>query len=495
MLASAVGKITRVLGETRVPRHLIFALATRRQQHTHGMDVEEFRRRGHETVERIARYYETLKDHKVLSTVQPGYLAPQLPTEAPEFPESFDEIAKDFDEKILPGITHWFNWQTSPACTELETVVLDWMGKAVGLDESFLSKGDGGGVIQGTASEAVAVAVIAARKRMLDILKEKHGLDDEEVLKFHSKLIAYGSSETHSCTQKASMIAGVVFRKIPVDDQQRIRGSAVRKAIEEDIAKGYIPFYLTATIGTTSSGAVDAIPEVVEALQGTDVWLHIDAAWAGSALVCDEFAHHRAGVNGADSFNFNMHKWMLTNFDCSPMWVKRRKYLVDALSVTPIYLRNPSSQSGLVTDYRDWQSLKIWFVVRTYGLEGIRAHIRKHVSQAHQMAELLGTQPDTYRLITGPNFALITFQVLHPGNAPSGFPDANTLTKRVYEKINEEGTIYLTHTRVADKDLIRFVAGSPWTTDKDVEEAFHVIKRITQNVIDQTLQSVSGDKL
>ncbi|KAJ3108583.1 hypothetical protein HDU97_000865 [Phlyctochytrium planicorne] len=486
------------------------------------MDANEFRRRGHETVERIARYYETIGENRVLSNVEPGYLAKLLPTEAPEDPESFDLIAADFESKIMQGVTHWqhpnfyaffptgssfpsilgdmyssmiacvgFNWQTSPSCTELETIVMDWMGKAIGLDESFLSHGDGGGVIQGTASEAVAVAVIAARQRVLDRLRERQGLNDEQIREIQPKLIAYGSSATHSCTEKASTIANVRFRKIVTDPDHRLRGEAVRAAIKEDIAKGLIPFYITATIGSTSTGIVDAIPEIVEAVKGTDIWIHIDAAWAGSALVCEEFAHCKEGVEHADSFDFNMHKWMLTNFDCSPMWVKKRKYLTNALSITPVFLRNPQTDSGLVTDYRDWQlplgrrfrSLKVWFVIRSYGLKGIRENIRKHVAQAHAMVAHLATEPTLFKLTTGPNFALITFQVLPPAEAPSSFPDTNALTKEVYNRINEDGNIFLTHTNVDGKDLIRFVSGSPWTTDVHIDNAFEVIKRIAKSVI------------
>ncbi|KAI8853590.1 pyridoxal phosphate-dependent transferase [Chytridium lagenaria] len=432
---------------------------------------------GHATVERIAKYYETLDEQR----------------EAPENPESFELIAEDFETKIMQGAQHpnffaffpsgssypsilgdmyssmvsciGFNWQTSPSCTELETIVLDWMGKAIGLDESFLSKGDGGGVIQGTASEAVA-------QRVMDRLQERGGLTDDSTRDLQSRLIAYGSSEN-----------------------QRLRGDAVRQAIAEDNAKGLIPFFITATIGTTSTGATDAIPEIVEAVKDTDIWVHIDAAWAGSALVCEEFKEHMAGVEGVDSFDFNMHKWMLTNFDCSPMWVKKRKYLLNALSITPAYLRNPQSDSGLVTDYRDWQlplgrrfrSLKIWFVMRSYGLTGIREHIRKHVAQAHLMTKHVTSLPNLFRLTTGPNFALITFQVLPHSSTPADAVDAeaNLITKEVHSRINAEGTLFLTHTIVLGQDVIRFVSGSPATTDEHVNRAFEVIKKIAEEVVEE----------
>ncbi|KAJ3147138.1 hypothetical protein HK101_002254 [Irineochytrium annulatum] len=516
------------------------------------MDIAEFRRRGHETVERIARYYEELETKKeetledvrlkfclitVLSDVQPGYLAKLLPTEAPEGPESFDLIAKDFDDKIMQGITHWqspnffafypanssfpgilgdmysdmvncigFNWQCSPACTELETIVLDWMAKAIGLDDSWLSHGAGGGSIQGTASEAVAVVLIAARQRKLDELRAERNLTDEEVWAIQGKLIAYGSTQTHSCTKKAATIANVRFRTIDVDADSRLRGETVRSVIEEDLAAGLIPFYLTVTIGTTSTGATDAIPEIVDDLRDLEragpagkIWVHVDAAYAGSALVCEEFRSHAAGVDGADSFDFNMHKWMLTNFDCSLLWVKERRHLLNALSITPVFLRNSASDAGLVTDYRDWQlplgrrfrALKIWFVVRSYGLEGIRAHIRRHVALAHRMADKVRSRPDLFEMATGPNFALITFRVVagsgvngHAANgveAGAEVKRVNVLTKKVFDRVNEEGRIFLTHTIVHGKDLIRFVPGSPWTEEKHIDSAFEVIvKTVTE---------------
>ncbi|KAJ3411939.1 hypothetical protein HDV05_001464 [Chytridiales sp. JEL 0842] len=468
-----------------------------------GMDANEFRRRGHETVERIARYYEELEKYKVLSTVQPGYLSKLVPSEAPEEPENFDAITADFESKIMPGITHWqhpnffaffpanssfpgiladmysdmincigFNWEASPACTELETIVLDWMSKAIGLPSSFLSSGAGGGSIQGTASEAVAVAVIAARQRALDT-QRANGMSEAELDAYSTKLIAYASSQTHSCTKKATMIANVKFRVLDVDENLRLRGETVKKAMEEDIAKGLVPFFVTVTLGSTSAGVVDAIPEVTQAVKDTLVWIHVDAAWAGSALVCEEYRHHLAGVENCDSFDFNVHKWLLTNFDCSLMWVKQRKYLTNALSLTPVYLRNEKTDAHLVTDYKDWQlplgrrfrALKIWFVVRTYGLKGLRAHIRKSINQGHLFHSLLLQNHTLFKPITGPNFSLVTFQVLPP-TPNSSLEEINQLTNEVHKEINKDGEIYLTHTAFKGLDVIRFVTGSPQTEER-----------------------------
>ncbi|KAJ3300366.1 hypothetical protein HK104_001329 [Borealophlyctis nickersoniae] len=493
------------------------------------MDLNEFRKRGHEAVERIAKYYEELEKYKVLSSVDPGYLGKSLPQEAPEEPESFDTIARDFEEKIMPGVTHWyafekacdfeirkfdnlncsfpwsqlcvdvpnmftdvtsevrFNWQTSPSCTELETVVLDWVAKLLHLDPGFLSQGKGGGVIQGSASEAIAVVVIAARERVLRLVRNS-GADDEEIGKVSSRLIAYSSTQTHSATKKACIIANVRHRVLPVDEHFRLRGHDVAAAIKEDVESGYIPFFITATIGTTNSGAVDAISEIADALTAEiPIWLHVDAAWAGSALICEEYRVYSKGVERADSFNFNMHKWMLTNFDCSPLWVKNRSELTEAFSVSPAYLRNANSDSGLVTDYRDWQlplgrrfrSLKSWFVLRTYGATGIRAHIRKHVHLARLFESHIQSRPDLFKVMTPLSFAILTFQILPSSESKL---TANDSTRLVCDRINDSGRLMLTHTVLGENRVIRFVPGSPWTEERHINDAFQIIKEVATDV-------------
>ncbi|KAI9206318.1 pyridoxal phosphate-dependent transferase [Polychytrium aggregatum] len=470
------------------------------------MDVNEFRKRGHEAVERIARYYEQeLANHNVQPTVQPGFLKSLLPAEAPEEGESWDAIQQDFESKIIPGVTHWqspnffgffpanssfpgiigdmysdmlngigFNWMASPSCTELETITLDWMAKLIGLDDGFLSESEGGGVIQGSASEAVVVAMLAAKKRAM---LRSEGLDER-------KLVAYVSSQSHSCGLKASMIIGVQCKVLDVDADFALSGAIVRAQIEEDLKAGLVPFFIHATIGTTSSGTVDHIPEIVEAVVGTDVWVHIDAAWAGPALMCEEYRHHGAGVDRSDSFCMNAHKWMLTNFDCSLLWVKHRRYLLDALSLTPAYLRNKETESGLVTDYKDWQlplgrrfrSLKLWFVLRTYGAQGIRAHIRKHCDQAAHFESRLRAE-SLFRVVTPRSFALVTFQV----DAPT-LEERNRRTEWVYNQANATRRIFITSTKLRDQYVIRFVPGSPHTEMAHVDGAFDMIREFAASV-------------
>ncbi|KAJ3120035.1 hypothetical protein HK100_000056 [Physocladia obscura] len=518
------------------------------------MDPKEFRRIGHETVERIAQFYEQLAAQgleqsdgtsgstsslgvpapipriPVLSQVQPGYLATLIPSEAPETPEPWSAISSDIEQKIMPGITHWqspnffaffpsnssfpgilgemysamfnsigFNWQTSPAYTELEQIMCNWLAKAIGLGDAFLSSSTssltdgrpqlGGGIIQGSASEAIVVAIIAARQKMIDALKTDE--TDDAAMAVAGKLIAYGSTQTHSATKKGAMIAGVRFRALEVDPVTfSLHGETVTAAIQEDLANGLIPFYITATIGTTSSGAVDDIPGIVQAASEYNVWVNVDAAWAGSALVCAEYRHLLAGVDGVDSFSFNMHKWMLTNFDCSPMWVKNRKYLTNALSISPAFLRNAASSSGLITDYRDWQlplgrrfrSLKIWFVVRTYGLEGIRAHIRKHIQQCIIFENHLLARPNLYKIVTQRSLALITFSIVPPSESKWS---ANDLTNAVCDAINADGEILVTHTVLNGVDVIRFVPGGTLTTDAHIVGACRVFDRVTAHVLSQ----------
>ncbi|CAG8711156.1 18679_t:CDS:2, partial [Dentiscutata erythropus] len=423
------------------------------------MDIEEFRKRGYETVDRICKYYKELDNYNVLPNVEPGYLKKLLPEEAPE------------------------------ACTELESIVLDWVGKLIGLDKSFLSDGYGGGVIQGAASDATLVVLLAARQRIIDKYKAE-GLNEEQLYEISNRLVAYGSTQTHSCLKKATMIANVRFRALPTDEKFSLRGDTFKREIEKDISQGLIPCFLNGTIGTTGSAAVDRISELADAIQGTDVWLHIDAAYAGSALVCPEYRHYLDGVDRAESFNFNMHKWLLTNFDTSCLWVKRRKFLISALTITPEFLKNPASESGLVIDYRDWQlplgrrfrSLKIWFVLRTYGVKGLREHIRKSITLAkHFQTNLLSKHSDLFAISVEQAFSLVCFHVIPNEKSRK---TSNELTEKVYNRVNESQKIYLTHTKLNDQFVIRFAVGSPWTNEEHIDRALDLIVKITKEVIE-----------
>ncbi|GBL93386.1 Aromatic-L-amino-acid decarboxylase [Araneus ventricosus] len=263
---------------------------------------------------------------------------------------------------------------SSPACTELEMVMMDWLGKALQLPEHFLfeSKGAGGGVIQGTASEATLVALLAARSRTLT-LTEGAKLEN---------LVSYASDQSHSSVERAALLGAVKMRLLPADENLSLRGETLEKAIREDREKGKIPFYVVATLGTTNTCAFDNLKEIGQICQREKIWLHIDAAYAGSSFICPEFRPFLDGVEYADSFNFNPHKWLLVNFDCSAMWVRDQTEITEAFSVNPTYLKH--DKEGQIPDYRHWQiplgrrfrSLKLWFVFRMYGIEGLRKYLR-----------------------------------------------------------------------------------------------------------------------
>jgi aromatic-L-amino-acid decarboxylase len=393
-----------------------------------------------------------------------------------------------------------FNWICSPAVTELETIVLDWLAKLLNLPNCYLSTGHGGGVIQGSASEAVVTAMVAARDKYLrETTSHLSGLELEDAIAHkRGKLVALGSEAAHSSTQKAAQIAGVRFRSIPVrkEDNFALTGAGLEAVLKECEAQGLEPFYLTVTLGTTAVCAVDDFASIATNLatyappnQPGEIWVHVDAAYAGAALVCPEYQHLTGSFEHFHSFDMNMHKWLLTNFDASCMFVRRRKDLIDALSIQASYLRNEFSESGLVTDYRDWQiplgrrfrSLKIWFVLRTYGVKGLQAHIRKHVKLGEMFAGLLKTRTDLFDIVAGPSFALTVFTVAPKA---AGLKEQNKLTEEVYELINSRGEIFLTSGVVAGIYAIRVVSANPLAEEKFISKAFEILVKTTEEVRD-----------
>ena len=390
------------------------------QEKSFHMTPEEFRRHGHAVVDWIADYQARVELLPVMSRVKPGDVRAMLPEAPPAQGEAFEALLKDMDRVILPGVTHWQSpnwfgyfpcnasgpgilgdllssglgvqgmlWSTSPACTELETHVMDWLVGMLGLPEKFRSSASGGGVIQDTASSAALCALLAGRERATNYVTNKKGCD--------GRLVAYVSTQTHSSLQKAAMIAGIGvdnLRAIEVDESFAMKPDALARKIEADRKAGLTPFFVCATIGTTSSNAMDPLIPIGEVCRKNNLWLHVDAAMAGTAMLCPEFRHFQSGVDFADSYNFNPHKWMFTNFDCSCLWVADRKALIQTLSILPEYLRNQATESGAVIDYRDWhiqlgrrfRSLKLWFVIRHYGVEGLQHHVREHVRLAQEFA-------------------------------------------------------------------------------------------------------------
>jgi aromatic-L-amino-acid decarboxylase len=406
-----------------------------------------------------------------------------------------------------------FNWICSPAITELETIMMDWLCNLLAVPDCFLSTSSsgGGGIIQGTASEVVVTALVAARERL--IRRRLASMPDGEekldkAAEMRGKLVALGSEHAHSSTQKAAIIAGTRFRTVsaPKEANYGVTAAALRKTIEECKAKGLEPFYFTATLGSTSTCAIDDLVGIAAlAADYPDIWIHVDAAYAGSALVCPEYQHLCTPIAAFDSFNFNLHKWLLVNFDCSAFFIKRRKDLMDTYSITPTYLRNEFTESGLVTDYRDWQiplgrrfrSLKVWFVLRTYGVNGLREFIRKHIKLGEYFAGLLESRPDMFSITTAPAFGLVTFQVKPPSpstaadqsnpgheaytndftpNAEAQYlEDVNRRTKEVYEKVNARGEYFLTSTVICGQYVIRVVSATILSEEKWLKGCFEEI--------------------
>ncbi|WYZ45194.1 hypothetical protein EsH8_VIII_000510 [Colletotrichum jinshuiense] len=498
------------------------------------MDSSQFRTAAQEVIEDITIYYDTIAAQpKVLPSVTPGYLRPLLPNSAPEDPESWQTIHADLQSHIVPGITHWqspsfhaffpctssypamlaelysnafngahFNWICSPAVTELETIVLDWLAQLLALPACYLSTAPtrGGGVLHGSASEAILTVMVAARDKFLREatahLPEDSEEKEEETWRLRSKLVALGSEMAHSSTKKAAKILGVRFATVPAPAEAgyTMTGPALASTVAALRAKGLEPFYLTATLGTTDTCAVDDFPGIRDALAsgpGEDkVWVHVDAAYAGSALMLPEHQHLTPPLEAFHSFNVNPHKWMLTNFDCSALWVRNRAWLVESLSIKPAYLRNQFSEAGLVTDYRDWQiplgrrfrSLKLWFVLRAYGASGIRAHLGRGIKCGERFAEMLRDRSDLFDIITGPRFALVVFTC--KGREGWSREERNKLTEAVLEGINGEGVIYLTPTTLHGTYGIRMCTGSSQVIEEEhVKKAFDIMVSATEKAL------------
>ncbi|HEY8059919.1 MAG TPA: pyridoxal-dependent decarboxylase, partial [Acidimicrobiales bacterium] len=437
------------------------------------MTPDEFRRHGTEVVEWAARYMETVEGRPVQSPVAPGDIRSSLPPHPPQQPEPFEDVLADVETLILPGITHWQSptwfayfpannsgpsilgellsaglgvqgmlWATSPACTELETHVLDWMVELLGLPDQFRSGGAGGGVIEDSASSATLCALLAARQRAEDACAD---LGD---------LVAYASAHTHSSLEKAARVAGLKadqVRVVAVDETFAMAPEALAVAFAEDRAAGLTPFFCCATVGTTSSLAVDPVPALAEVVADTGVWLHVDGAMAGSAAVCPELRWVNDGLDRVDSYAFNPHKWLFTNFDCTCFWVADRAALLAALSILPEYLRNEASASGAVIDYRDWQvplgrrfrALKLWFVVRHYGAEGLAHHVRRHVALAEHLVAWIESD-DRFVLAAPPRLGLVCLRHV----------DGDGATQALLDGVNASGEEYLTHTRLDDRLVI-----------------------------------------
>ncbi|NUT97784.1 MAG: aminotransferase class V-fold PLP-dependent enzyme [Saccharothrix sp.] len=457
------------------------------------MQPDEFRRIGHEVIDWIADYRERLGDLPVRSQVEPGWVRAQL-APLPERGEGFGGLLDDLDRVVVPGTTHWQHpgfyayfpsnaslpsvlgdlissglgvqgmlWSTSPAATEVEQHLMDELVGAMGLPRSFV----GGGVIQDTASSAALVAMLAALHRSSGKWRQS-GVDGTETV--------YVSSQTHSSIERAARMAGLgeeAVRSIPVDGVLSMDVAELARQIQSDVDGGRRPVLVCATIGTTGTGAVDPVAEIAEVCARHGIWLHVDAAWAGPAALCPEFREIFAGVERADSFCANAHKWMLTAFDLSLFWTAHPDVLVDALTILPEYLRNSATESGAVVDYRDWQiplgrrfrSLKLWSVLRWYGLEGVRAHLRGHVELASKLSEWVAAD-DEWELVVPRSLSLVT--IAHR--------DGDEATRRAMDAVNAAGTAFLTHTTVNGRFAVRVAIGAEATREEHVRAMWEALR-------------------
>ncbi|XP_011920702.1 PREDICTED: histidine decarboxylase isoform X2 [Cercocebus atys] len=442
------------------------------------MEPEEYRERGREMVDYICQYLSTVRERRVTPDVQPGYLRAQLPESAPEDPDSWDSIFGDIERIIMPGVVHWqsphmhayypaltswpsllgdmladainclgFTWASSPACTELEMNVMDWLAKMLGLPEHFLHyhpSSQGGGVLQSTVSESTLIALLAARKNKILEMKTSEPDADESCL--NARLVAYASDQAHSSVEKAGLISLVKMKFLPVDDNFSLRGEALQKAIEEDKQRGLVPVFVCATLGTTGVCAFDCLSELGPICAREGLWLHIDAAYAGTAFLCPEFRGFLKGIEYADSFTFNPSKWMMVHFDCTGFWVKDKYKLQQTFSVNPIYLRH--ANSGVATDFMHWQiplsrrfrSIKLWFVIRSFGVKNLQAHVRH-----------------------GPN----------------------CLTENVLKEIAKAGHLFLIPATIQDKLIIRFTVTSQFTTRDDILRDWNLIRDAATLILSQ----------
>jgi len=457
------------------------------------LDLEAFRRNAYALVDWVVDYLGGLEDRPVREPAQPGEVRAKLPGSAPEDPEGFDAVLADLGRVVVPGLTHWQHpgwfayfpaqssppailgelaaaglgvqgmlWSTSPAATEIESHVLDWLVDLLGVPQEWKTTGAGGGVLQSGASASTHTALVVAREQCL--LRSGAGPKD---------MVAYTSSHAHSSIEKGARMAGYGhIRLLATDREFAARPDALAAAVAEDRRAGLAPAFVCSAVGTTGTTGVDPVRRFGEIARAGQMWHHVDAAYAGSAMICEEFRHHQDGLELVDSYTFNPHKWLATNLDCSVMWVADRRPLIEALSVLPPYLRDEASESGQVIDYRDWhgplgrpfRALKLWFVLRCFGAAGLRGMIRTHVAWARELADRIDAHRKLTTIAPTP-FALVSFAHV----------DGNEATDALVDRINDDGRFYITASTADGMRYARISVGSTWTARAHVEALWGLI--------------------
>jgi aromatic-L-amino-acid decarboxylase len=475
------------------------------------MDPDEFRQHAHQVADWMADYFRDVGMMPVTPGVQPGDILRQVASGPPAQGEPFQRLFQQFREIIMPGMTHWnhpgwfayfpannsppsvlaemltatlgaqcMSWATSPAATELEQAMMEWLRQMLALPPGFV------GVIQDTASTATLVALLSARERATG-----HDAGLKGLAATRSRLTVYTSTEAHSSVDKGVKLAGYGverLRKIAVDTNYAMRPDELERALVADLEAGLTPACVVATVGTTSSTAVDPLAAIAEICRRHGVWLHVDAAYAGAAAIVPELRHFFDGVEQVDSFVFNPHKWLLVNFDCSAYFVRDQEALLRTFRITPEYLR--TDQDSAVVNYRDWgiqlgrrfRALKLWFVIRHYGVEGLRALVRKHVALAHELAGWIEDTPG-FELMAPVPFGLVCFRHCPEGLAGE---QVDALNRQLLARVNASRRVHLTHTQLGDRYVIRMAIGQRQTEREQVEEAWRLMKESASELTEKT---------
>ncbi|MDH7512094.1 MAG: pyridoxal-dependent decarboxylase [Clostridiales bacterium] len=468
------------------------------------MDKETFRKFGYKFVDWVADYFEEVEKYPVCSAVKPGEIKDRLPSSPPLHAERMDTIFDDFDKIITPGITHWqhpswfayfpannspasvlaeiltagvgaqcMSWQTSPAAAELEEVVMGWLRQMLGLPDGLT------GVIQDTASTATLCALLTARERVTGFKSNQGGLREP--------LVVYSSDQTHSSIEKGVKIAGFGrenLRLVPTDEAYAMIPDKLEEAVRQDKKRGLKPACVVATLGTTSSTAIDPLADIGRICGKHGLWLHVDAAFAGSAAILPEMRWMLEGAEFMDSFVFNPHKWLFTNFDCSAYFVKDPAALIRTFEIHPEYLK--TGHDSQVKNYRDWgiqlgrrfRALKLWFVIRSYGVEGLRAILREHLRLAKLFKSWV-EEDERFELMAPVPLSLVCFR-LNDGRGEAGLDEMN---KQLLEKINASGAVYLTHTSLRGRYVLRLAIGQRTTQERHVHAAWELIKREAEELL------------
>ncbi|MEL6676978.1 MAG: pyridoxal-dependent decarboxylase [Bacteroidota bacterium] len=472
------------------------------------MDKEEFRAWGYKMVDWIADYQDRITEYPVLSQVKPGDIKAQIPHSPPADPESMEEIWQDVEQVILPGITHWQNprffayfqantsypsmlaemlssglgaqcmiWATSPAAAELEERMMNWLIELSGLPA------DWEGVIQPTGSDSTLVALLSAREKVTDFHINQAGFNGV------SRMRVYATAETHSSIEKAAKIAGIGREnclKIPTDSAGGMLPMALQEQIQADRAAGFIPLAVTVTIGTTGRHAIDPLEPIAEVCEQENVWLHVDGAHAGTALLLPELQHYLKGIEKADSYYFNPHKWMFTHFDCSAYFVKDPQTLIKTFSILPEYLKTQADQE--VNNYRDWgiplgrrfRALKLWFVMRRFGSKQLREKIRSHLALTAELVREIEAHPQ-FEMLNEPAFNLICFRLKPKGL--SSVVDINKLNEQFMHALNHEGQIFLSHTLIEGQYALRLSIGQTYLSQDILDESWAHIQSTAQELL------------